>query len=882
MEFERASSGLPGLDRILDDLRLGDNVVWQVDTVADYRYFARAFATAALAACKRLVYFRFGQHPPLIDPVPDLQLVTVDAGRGFEAFSAAIRSVITAKGEGVYYIFDCLSELLSEWSTDLMIGNFFLVTCPYLFQLKTVAYFAVLRDCHSYQTIARIRDTTQILLDLFHDDRFYIHPLKVWKRYSPTMFLPHVAADGSDGFIPLTTSADAVQLFAARKPRGGLSHPAQRLDYWDHLFIQAAGVIESPAQNPRTLAERRQYQVKLLKMMIGRDERILTLARRYLNIEDLLKIKDRLIGSGFIGGKAVGLILARAILGASAKRNWSTFLEPHDSFYIGSDVYYTYLVENGCWQLRQEQKLPENYYSTATILQEKLATGQFPETVRDQFLEMLEYFGQSPIIVRSSSLLEDSFGNAFAGKYASVFCTNQGNLTERYDRFIQAVRQVYASTMNRDALAYRAQRGLADYDEQMALLVQRVSGGSHGNYFFPDLAGVALSHNLYVWREDMQPEAGMLRLVLGLGTRAVDRVDDDYARFVALDHPLLRTETSSDEIRTFSQHTMDLLNLDTNRPESIAIQNLIDQDLLRQLPLLATPDTSDDRFSDQGFHRRPWVLNFDPLLGETQFPRLMQELLQTLQEAYGYPVDTEFTVNFRSANDFSINLLQCRPLQIRCNQQHVTFPEFIPGERIILESHGHFMGGNQELRIGRFIYVVPYVYTGLSISDKYQVARVIGQLNRTIPSQDESPTVLLGPGRWGTSTPSLGISVSFAEINHFAVLGELAFQTGVSDGGTLTGIVPELSYGTHFFQDLVETGIFYLALNEAKEGTRINYDFFMNRPNHLTRWLPEAERWQDLLRVVEADSWKTDAGSGEIIRLHADVTKNKMICWVEA
>ncbi|HEX7714812.1 MAG TPA: PEP/pyruvate-binding domain-containing protein [Bacillota bacterium] len=922
MEFERASSGLTGLDRVLDDLRLGDNVVWQVDDIADYRHFARAFAAAALKSHKKLVYFRFGRHSPLIDPAPGVRLEPVNAARGFEAFSAAIRSVITAEGEGVYYVFDCLSELLSEWSTDLMIGNFFLVTCPYLFHLKTIAYFAVLRDHHSYQTIARIRDTTQILLDLYHDDRFYIHPLKVWKRYSPTMFLPHVAPDGSDVFVPLTTSADAVQLFASRKPRGGLSHPARRLDYWDHLFIQAAETIQDSAGDSRTLAKRRQYLDKLLKMMISRDEMILTLARRFLNINDLLKIKDRLIGSGFIGGKAVGLILARAILAASTKRDWNMLLEPHDSFYIGSDVYYTYLVENSCWQLRQEQKLPENYYNTATILQEKLETGQFPEIIRDQFLEILEYFGQSPIIVRSSSLLEDSFGNAFAGKYASVFCTNQGNLTERYDRFIQAVRQVYASTMNRDALAYRAQRGLANCDEQMALLVQRVSGGHHGEYFFPDLAGVALSHNLYVWREEMQPEAGMLRLVLGLGTRAVDRVDDDYARFVALDHPLLRTETSSEEIRTFSQHGMDLLNLDLNQPETISIQDLINRNLIGQLPLFATPDISDDCFPDLGFPSRPWVFNFDPLLGETPFPRVMQELLQTLQEAYGHPVDTEFTVNFRSSRDFSINpeenpsngisgeknenpaspsirlpqeappermqtnfyinLLQCRPLQVRCNQQPVALPDYIPGERVILESHGHFMGGNQELQIERFIYVVPQMYTGLSISDQYQVARVIGKLNRMIPPQDESPTVLLGPGRWGTSTPSLGIPVSFAEINHFAVLGELAFQTGISTGGRQAGMIPELSYGTHFFQDLVETGIFYVALNEAVEGTRVNHEFFMNHPSQLLRWLADAERWRSIIRVVEFSAAKTGLGRNEILRLHADVSRNKMICWVES
>ena len=142
--------------------------------------------------------------------------------------------------------------------------------------------------------------------------------------------------------------------------------------------------------------------------------------------------------------------------------------------------------------------------------------------------------GQSPIIVCSSSLLEDNFGNAFAGKYESVFCANQGTPEERYECFEQAVRTVYASTMNEDALEYRINRGLFDMDEQMAILVQRVSGDQYSEGFFPHLAGVGNSSNLYVWDKNIDMDAGMLRLVFGLGTRAVDRTASDYAKLYAL------------------------------------------------------------------------------------------------------------------------------------------------------------------------------------------------------------------------------------------------------------------------------------------------------------------------------------------------------------
>lgn len=196
-----------------------------------------------------------------------------------------------------------------------------------------------------------------------------------------------------------------------------------------------------------------------------------------------------------IGGKTIGMLLARKILESDEEKRFSPVMEMHDSFYLGADVFYTYIVLNGCWTLRTKQKTEEGYYKYAPMLQEKLRHGDFSESMQEQFKRMLEYFGQSPIIVRSSSLLEDSFGNAFAGKYDSVFCANQGTPEERFEAFVDAVRTVYASTMNMDALQYRQDRGLMEEDEQMAILIQRVSGDHYGEYFFPHLAGVGNSSN---------------------------------------------------------------------------------------------------------------------------------------------------------------------------------------------------------------------------------------------------------------------------------------------------------------------------------------------------------------------------------------------------
>src|SRR5699024_275651 len=117
------------------------------------------------------------------------------------------------------------------------------------------------------------------------------------------------------------------------------------------------------------------------------------------------------------------------------------YLEPHDSYYIGSDVFYTYIVSNNCWEIRIAQRTEEGYFAKAEDLRKALLSGEFPADIREKFRSVLEYFGQSPIIVRSSSFLEDGFGNAFAGKYESVFCVNQGTPKERMREFTQAVRR---------------------------------------------------------------------------------------------------------------------------------------------------------------------------------------------------------------------------------------------------------------------------------------------------------------------------------------------------------------------------------------------------------------------------------------------------------
>jgi hypothetical protein len=855
------TTGLAGLDTILGGLRVGDNVVWRVDDLDDYRDLVVPFAAAARAEGRQVVYIRFGRHAPLLDPGDVATVHDLDAYRGFESFTVRLHTILAEAGPGVFYVFDCLSDLLDAWATDAMIAHFFLVTCPYLYDLDTVAYFALLRPSHSSATVSRIRMTTQVLVEVHRcDDQLYVHPVKVDGRSSLTMFLPHRRS--GDLFVPLTSSMEATSLFTRvrslqRGPGGS------RLDHWDLLFMRAGVITASSPTDDR----RPPMVEQLCRVLIGRDDRMLALAREHFDLDDLVAVRDRLIGTGFIGGKAVGMLLARKILQNQPDHAWDDVMEPHDSWYIGSDLYYSYIVTNGWWRLFMEQRTPDGYFQAGERLRRNLLDGDFPPEVIEGFQELLEHFGQYPIIVRSSSLQEDGFGSAFAGKYDSIFLVSQGTPEQRLAQFVDAVRGVYASAMGEEALAYRRARGLDGQEEQMALLVQRVSGSFHEQYFLPTLAGVGVSYNTFVWDRRLDPHAGMLRLVLGLGTRAVDRVDGDYPRIVSLDHPRLVAHAGQDDAARFSQHQVDVLNVSRNRQETVRVEALANQ--VRDLPwdLVADEDHAAARRQVQlgrGTQPPPRILSFTELLGTTEFPGIMRRMLAALERAYDYPVDVEFTADVSAGGRIRVNLVQCRPLQTRGIQSgRVQIPGEVPANRTLFRSSGSFMGGSVVAPVRRVILVDPQGYAKLREPDRHEVARLIGRLTRLVRDPEAMPTALLGPGRWGTSSPSMGVPVRFAELRTVAVLGEIAFSAG--------GLMPELSFGSHFFQDLVESGIFYVALFPERAGTTLNLELLAQLPNQLPALLPGDAGLADVVRVVDLPT------GGELL-LQADIVSQQVLC----
>jgi hypothetical protein len=500
-ETREVPSGIRALDAVVQGLRLGDNVVFQVDRLEDYAFFVEPFARQAVQDGRDLVYLRFAPHEAVLTPRPGLTTIELDPGTGFDYFSRAVHDIIEEHGERAFYVFDNLSALVVEWATDESLANFFQVTCPYLFELDTVTYFALTRGRHSHSAVARIRDTTQLLVDVYHArGEMYLHPLKVWDRYSPQMFLPHLIEEAE--WSPVFESGDAAEVALAAR-RNPLEVETTSIAPWESIYRKLLRYRDAGRENPNEDPELLALKQELGRMIFGGHPEFAALADHYLTIHDLINVRRRLVGSGRIGGKAAGMLLARRILltrQEGAPFDFSHVMDDHDSFYIGSDVFFSFLVNNDLFRLRHQlTKSSRLDHDEFAEVERRFLAGEFPPPIMEQFRNMLDYFGQAPIIARSSSLLEDSIGNAFAGKYRSEFCANQGDPEQRMRAFLRAVKLVYASALNPNALSYRRRRGLGESDEQMAILVQRVAGQRRGRFFMPDLAGVAFSRNLYAW-----------------------------------------------------------------------------------------------------------------------------------------------------------------------------------------------------------------------------------------------------------------------------------------------------------------------------------------------------------------------------------------------
>ena len=874
--FERIKSGILGLDEALDNIRLGDNVVWNVTNLNEFSYFVDPYVKQAKEDKRNLIYIRFANHPPLIEMTEDdfnlleieennpetefcmierdgIKIYKVNPYNQFETFTLEVHRIIEKEGFDAFYVFDCLSDLQAVWSTDLMMGNFFKVTCPFLFQLDTVAYFPIIRGRHSFDAIAKIRETTQLFLNVHSNspEEVYVSPLKVWNRYSQTMFLGH-KFNPRTGFVKVLQDGQEVSKYYKTINDSDKHQSGQILDSWERYMLQVRMKYEE-GKNIDDECD------KICELMMTKDEKMLSKIKEYFTFEDYITIYDRRVGSGLVGGKSCGMLLARKIIEKERPDIYSN-LEPDDSFYIGSDLFYTYIVSNDLWDLRVKQRTPEGYYKYGKELEEALKKGTFSDEIKKGFIQILDYFGQNPIIVRSSSFLEDGYGNAFAGKYESVFCVNRGSLEERLAAFEEAVKVVYSSTMNISALEYRKINDLDDTDEQMALLVQRVSGSYHGDYFFPTAAGVGFSYSPYSPLPDMDNSKGMLRLVMGLGTKAVDRTKKDYPRIINLDKPEVTMVKDIREKHRYSQHYLDVIDLKDISLHDIPVSEGLDVIPRYAKKVLVEHDREAERmFRDRGERREIVFVNCEGLVKNQEFIDEMKEIMNTLETAYDYPVDIEYTVNVGEDNSFNVNLLQCRPLQVSINNEAIEMPE---DKNVFFHIKESSMGMSRMNEIDVICYVDPHRYYEYPYAQKSSISHVINDVNAYCKENGKT-AILIVPGRIGTSSPELGIPVVFADISYFSAILEESYSE--------VGYMPELSFGSHMFQDLVEAEIYYGALFENEKKLEFNKGMIYDHQNILKEINPNlSEEIYDMIHVIDFGDDKAE--------FYHDMNKDETLC----
>jgi hypothetical protein len=598
----------------------------------------------------------------------------------------------------------------------------------------------------------------------------------------------------------------------------------------------------------------------LVRRLLTDHEEIVSRSRRFVRVEDFFELAAHTVllprSHGRLGGKATGLFLAAQVVKRSPEyASLLSAIRVPRTWYLPSDgilhfVAYNDLDEVYSWKYRDLDQIRQEYPHILQLFK----NSRFPPEIAHGVAGALDDLGDGPLIVRSSSLLEDRAGSAFSGKYKSLFLANRGGKPERLAALLDAIAEVYASTFGPDPIQYRAERCLLEHHEEMAVMIQQVVGARVGRYFLPAFSGVGFSNNELRWSPRLRRQDGLLRLVPGLGTRAVDRLADDYPVLVAPGQPGLRVNASPEEVARYSPKRIDVIDLEAGRFETRELSELLrghgaDYPNLRQLVSVFDHDRlrPPSRLGPD-FEKDDIVVTFEGLLGGTPFLERMGGLLRLLSEALAGPVDIEF-----ASDGSDLFLLQCRPQSSAPEDAPAPIPRDIASGQVVFSARRYVSNGAIP-DVTHIVFVDPEGYSRLAdLQQLRAVGRAVGALNKLLPKRR---FILMGPGRWGSRGDiRLGVGVSYADISNAAMLIEVARKQG--------NYVPDLSFGTHFFQDLVESQIRYLPLYPDDDGVVFSEGFLRGSPNLLKELVPQYAELADALRVIDVPC----ASGGKVLRV---------------
>ncbi len=588
-------------------------------------------------------------------------------------------------------------------------------------------------------------------------------------------------------------------------------------------------------------------RVSLLRRFFTEDLNYIRTAKEFVKLTDFYSLIDKMIftptSQGKLGGKSSGVFVASNILNKMAPESkYLQNIKIPKTWFVASDCVISFMRYNNLEEvLEQKYKEVDELKLEYPLIVQLFKNSQFPPEIRKGLSFALDDFGNNPVVVRSSSLLEDTMGASFSGKYKSLFLANQGSKKERLAALEDALSEVFASTFAPDPINYRAERGLLDYHEEMGVMIQEVVGNKIGKYYFPTYAGVMFSKNEFRWSPRIQRDDGLVRLVPGLGTRAVDRVGDDYPILVAPGQPNLRVNVSAEEMIRYSPKKMDVINLEINEFETISVEDLVSEygeDCPGIYDIISVVDGNHIRPANimDDLTKSNVIVTFNGLLSNTKFMHKSAEILQTLQDNLKTPVDVEF-----ASDGKSFYILQCRPQSFATEQTADIIPQDLPKDKIIFNATRHISNGKVP-EISHIVYIDPARYSELPDRESMlKIGKIVSKLNQLLPRRK---FILMGPGRWGSRGDiKLGVNVTYSDINNTAMLVEVARKKG--------NYVPDLSFGTHFFQDLVESSIRYLPLYPDDKGIIFNETFLTKSPSMLADLLPDYKRFIPVVRVID-------------------------------
>ena len=589
-------------------------------------------------------------------------------------------------------------------------------------------------------------------------------------------------------------------------------------------------------------------RVSLIRRFLSDQLEYLNVAKQFIEIEDFHKILPKSISprdsQGRLGGKFAGLFIAYKILEKEAETHPELKdIKMPKTWTITSDGVIKFMYYNNLEDVvEQKYKTIDEIRQEYPYVVQAFKNAQFQPEIIKGLARALDDFGDAPIVVRSSSLLEDRIGAAFSGKYKSLFLANQGSKEERLEALLDAVAEVYASTLGPDPIEYRSERGLLDFNEEMAIMIQEVVGVKVGKYHFPAFAGVAFSLNEFRWSPRISRHDGLARIVAGLGTRAVDRVGEDYPVLVAPGMPNLRVNQTPNEIMQYSPKKIDVIDLETKTFETVEINDILDKniDAYPAINKIFTIIEDNNKRIPMGIYHNEYkdslYVTFEGLFSNSGFLKKIKKMLDVLSEKLNSPVDIEFA----SKGD-DLYILQCRPQSSAGNYASSEIPQNVPYERILFTAN-QFVTNGKTPDIDYIVYVDPEEYANCpDLNILKTIGRVVGRLNKALP---KGKFILIGPGRWGSRGDiKLGVNVTYSDINNTSVLIEVAKKKG--------GYMPDLSFGTHFFQDLVEAQIHYLPLYPDQEGIIYNEEFLNNSKNYLADFAHEFVDYANIVKLID-------------------------------